>query len=73
MCTKLAQGELKNCNCRMARFCKRRQQLETEETRDAVFFGRDTIKINSLVPVVPPVNFEYSTDLRIRTENGYTF
>jgi hypothetical protein len=32
MCTKLTQAELKNCKCKMAQFCKRRQQLESAET-----------------------------------------
>jgi hypothetical protein len=66
MCTILAQGELKKCNCKMAQFCKRRQQLVTEETQALAFFVRDTIKTNSLVHVAAHVNFENSTDPRIR-------
>lgn len=50
----------------MAQFCKRRQQLVTEETQALAFFVRDTIKTNSLVHVAAHVNFENSTDPRIR-------
>jgi hypothetical protein len=31
MCTKSNDSELRNCHCKLAQFCKRRQQLISEE------------------------------------------
>jgi hypothetical protein len=55
MCTTLNYDESKNCTCKLAQFCKRRQQLESDGTRAAAFFAEDAIKINSLIPEVAPV------------------
>ena len=49
MCTKLTQAELKNCKCKMAQFCKRRQQLKSEETGAAAFFVKDAMNITSFL------------------------
>jgi hypothetical protein len=55
MCTKLTHGESKNCTCNLAQFCKRRQQLDTPETRAAAFFAGQPVKTNSLATPLAPV------------------
>jgi hypothetical protein len=55
MCTKLTQGELKNCNCKLAQFCKRRQQSQSNETGAAAFFAEDAIDLKSFLHEAAPV------------------
>jgi hypothetical protein len=48
MCSKLTDGELKNCTCKLAHLCKRRVKTEPGETQPAPLFTVNHFKINSL-------------------------
>jgi len=48
MCSKLTDGDLKNCTCKLAHLCKRRVKTEPGETQPAPLFTVNHFEINSL-------------------------